>query len=240
MKKVTTKPCPFSADGECKIRAGMATPTKKFTAFRYLYPPRPESAIAPNTIGFYEKTMQWVAQYKKNGTNTIVAISPSGEIITMNRHAENHKAWHISEYLKTLIRQIFPTGEWHVFVAEVLHSKTKDIKDTLYIYDILVFNSDYLVGSTFIQRQDILDKLLLPHSRLETYSHNVLDDEGKLWYARRFTTALNDLFWSIQRPELDEGLVLKNPEGKLSDCVKERSNEDWQIKVRHSSKKYVF
>jgi len=212
----------------------------KYTDWKYLYPPRPESALAPNTIGFYEKTMGWVAQYKKNGTNTIIGISPVGEIITMNRHAEKHKAWQISEYLKTSLLQIFPTGFWHVFVAEVMHSKTKDIKDTIYIHDILVSNGEYMIGSTFAERQVILAGLFLPLSRLETYSHHVCDEQGKIWFARLFTANLTDLFWSIERPELDEGLVLKDPAGKLKDCVRERSNESWQVKVRHTSKKYVF
>lgn len=211
----------------------------KYLEWQYLFPPRPESAIAPVSIGFYQN-MGWVAQYKKNGTNTIIGLSPSGEVITMTRHADQHKAWQISDHLKKTLLQIFPRSGWHVLCAEVMHSKTKDIKNTLYVHDILVFNGDYLINSTFIERQSILDDICIPLAQSEEYSHYVCDDQGKLWYAKLFKSALTDLFWSIQIPELDEGLVLKNPAGKLKACTKEKSNDDWQVKVRHSTKKYPF
>ena len=59
----------------------------KYNNWIFLFPPRPESAIAPVSIGFYQN-MGWIAQYKKKGTNTILGISPSGEVIPMTRQAD--------------------------------------------------------------------------------------------------------------------------------------------------------
>lgn len=209
----------------------------EYTSFKYLYPPRPEAAIPPDMLGWYEKR-GWVAQYKKNGTNTIIAISPDKKFTAMNRHAENHKAWQLTDYIKQELIRLFPESCWIVLVAEIMHSKTKTIKDTIFIHDILVYQNKFLIDSTFENRQLLLDSKL--KTNVETQTHYACDANNKIWYAKRFTKDFEKLFSDIKDPTVDEGLVLKNPKGKLNSCSKQTSNASWQVKVRHSSKKYIF
>jgi len=211
---------------------------KAYTEWSYLYPPRPESAVPHTTLDFYERTMQWVAQYKKNGTNTIIGISPDKKFIAMNRHNDNHKTWQLTDHIKKELAAIFSGPYWYVICAEILHLKTPMIKDTIYIYDILVFESRFLYGSKFSERQKILDPILT--TERETESHYVCDSENKIWYAKLINKDFKKIFWEIKDPAIDEGLVLKDPNGKLLKCDKPTSNSGWQAKCRYQTKNYQF
>jgi len=209
----------------------------RYISFRYLYPPRPETAIAPDFLDWYEKR-GWCAQYKKNGTNTIISIDPDKNFIAMNRHNADHKAWDLTNHIKKELVRLFPEKHWFVLVAEIMHSKTKEIKDTIFIHDIIVYESELLYGSEFESRQQLLDKRL--KTDRETDTHYICDLEGKVWFAKRFYKDFEKAFWAIKDPTVDEGLVLKNPKGKLSVCSKPTDNSNWQVKCRHSCKKYNF
>ena len=109
----------------------------------FLWPPRPEKAIPRDLIPFYEKRGS-IAQIKKNGTCTVIDVDAAGVPTFWNRHQELHKAWtapaHIVEYFKQ-----FPDS---VFVGELLHNKGPSVKDTLYLFDILVLKGNVLIGTT--------------------------------------------------------------------------------------------
>jgi hypothetical protein len=210
---------------------------KKYESFEYLYPPRPDNAIAIDFIDWYEKN-GYVAQFKKNGTCTIIAISPEKEFKTMNRHNADHKAWDLTDYIKQELVRLYPEKCWIVLVAEIMHSKTKTIKDTIFVHDILVFANNYLTGVTFEDRQKILEAHMIPIAEAPT--HFICDVEGKVWFAKCFKGNFKDLFWGIKDINIDEGLVLKDPKAKLIACYKASSNSSWQVKVRHASKKYLF
>jgi len=209
----------------------------KYTKWSYLYPPRPEYAIPADMLKFYEGRGWW-AQYKKNGTCTIIGISPKKEFFCMNRHAENHRTWQLTPYLKEQLALLFPEKKWTVLVAEILHLKTPDIKDTLYIFDALVLGSEMLYDSTFRERQEILAARL--KTNVEARTHFICDPKGQIWYAKCFKSGFNKLFNAIKNPKEDEGLVLKNPVGKLRSCLKDKSNTSWQVKCRWGNKNYSF
>jgi hypothetical protein len=103
---------------------------------------------------------------------------------------------------------------------------------------MLVWQSDFLLNSRFIDRQKILDERLI--TNVEALSHYVCDNEGKIWYAKRFDKNFKEMFLAIKEPKVDEGLVLKDPEGRLRLCIKPSDNSSWQVKCRHSTKGYAF
>ena len=126
----------------------------KYSKYTYLYPPRPEKAIPPGLLAAYEDK-GWVGQYKKNGTCNVTFVSPEKEITVMTRHDAKHKAWAPTEASNKFFKEL-PGDGWYVFVSELLHSKTPTIKDTHYIFDILVYDGEHLSGMSFINRMDIL------------------------------------------------------------------------------------
>lgn len=208
----------------------------EYTEFKYLYPPRPDFVLTCDRIPYYEN-QGWVGQYKKNGTCTIVAMSPDGFFHAMNRHHEEHKAWVLTDEIKKSLRKILPKGHWVVLVGEIMHSKTPTIKDTIYFHDVIVYQSRQLVGMTFAERQKILEKLL-PCNGKETKSYYYVTD--KIWRARVITKDILRHFQEIEDKKIDEGIVLKLPSGKLKPCRKEDSNCSWQYKIRYQTKNYQF
>jgi len=112
------------------------------------------------------------------------------------------------------------------------------IFEVVNIYDLLVWRSQFLLASTFMERQKLLDSKL--KTNVETATHYVCDNEGKIWYAKLFTKDFKKLFKSIKDTKIDEGLVLKDPDGKLQSCRTITENTGWQVKCRHKHKNYAF
>jgi hypothetical protein len=213
----------------------------RYEEYQYLYPPRPEHAIPPHMINVYER-QGFVAQVKKNGTCSVIAVAPDRSLTCMRRHGPTvpHKLWTPTAASSRMFRRLKGKG-WYVFVAELLHSKTPTIKDTNYLFDLLVDDGEYLVGTTFAQRQERLQALMLPlvvsKRPAVMESHYVIDDH--LWLARVHTKGLKQLFDSLEKHE-DEGIVLKKPNARLDLCFNERANQAWQVKCRKGHKNYGF
>jgi hypothetical protein len=207
-----------------------------YKEFKYLYPPRPDNILSYDRIPYYE-AQGWGGQYKKNGTCTIVAFSPEGEFIAMNRHHEDHKAWQLTDHIKQVLTFLLPKGYWAMLIGEIMHSKTPSIKDTIYFHDIIVHKSIQLVGMAFEDRQVLL-KGLLPQKGKSLYSHYEVDP--KIWVANLITKDILQHFLNIKDKTIDEGIVLKKLNGKLKPCLKADSNSSWQYKIRYETKNYQF
>jgi hypothetical protein len=214
----------------------------KYDAYAYLWPPRPESAIPRDTLGFYERR-GWCAQVKKNGTCTVI-FARDDEVVFKTRHDTDHRAWTPLPDHRRFFSYHLRFDRWCVLVAELLHSKTERIKNHLYVFDVLVHDGAHLVGKTFAQRQALLRELLPPvPSGALSYGLG-LAGVGS-WQAgpcvsvaATYSGAFNDL-WTQLRTE-DEGLVLKDPNAPLKPCFTAIANAGWQVKCRRSTKNYSF
>jgi len=211
----------------------------RFDDWHYLWPPRPgsENVISKALLGHYEE-QGWIAQTKMNGTCNVMAVAPDRKTIkAMSRHNDEHKLWAPSAHTAAPFKNLPGTG-WYVFLAELMHSKVSDgPRDTNYIHDILVADGEYLVGTTFAERQALLHKLLVKPTSKKTYTHFVIDDHT--WVARNYTQGFEDLFETLIETPAYEGVVLKNPNGKLGMCSREKSNSAWQVKCRRGGKNYT-
>lgn len=202
---------------------------------KFLFPPRPERKILPGLLGFYENRGFW-AQIKKNGTCSILGVGPKGEIYTQNRHGEDHRLWKPSEESLKPFKDI-ANGKWHVFVVEVIDAKTPRIKDTIYIHDIIVHAGKILVDSKFSERQKLLRKIF-PNRVKGGFGYEKITK--KVWLATLIKRKFKAIFDSIEDPKVDEGLVLKDPNGRLEPMWREGKNSGWQVKCRHPHKNYGF
>jgi len=215
----------------------------KYDKFTYLYPTRPEQAIVKEMLPHYE-AKGWIAQIKKNGQCSIIAISPTKEMIFMNRHNEKHKRWTPTKEIKDLFSKL--PDKWFYFCGEILHNKTPHIKNTIYIYDILVANGKYLTGESYDDRQALLYEIFIDLHRKSSIQMNLVE-EGKgyykvtenVWLVRNYVANFKKVFDSITNPE-DEGLVLKDPKAKLGSCFRKMSNGNWQRKCRLPQKNYGY
>lgn len=207
----------------------------KYNSFSYLWPPRPEQAVPSQQLDAFER-QGYIAQVKKNGTSSIVAVAPDGSLTFMSRHKEDHKAWAPKPELYPELTALKGDG-WYYFIAELLHSKVEGIRDTLYFHDCLVDNGNYLVGVEQQERVSRLQKIFLKGDEEETYSHFVVSP--KVWIVREHTSGFLDLFNSLDRPE-DEGIVLKEPHGRLQIASRQKSNVGGQLKCRRPHKNFGF
>ncbi len=203
-----------------------------YTQFGYLYPTRPENHVMPGLLGFYEK-QNWIAQIKKCGVCGLIIVSPSKEITVMNRHNEVHKLWKPTNEIETVFKSL--PNKWYVFCAEILDSKTKHIKNTVYLFDMLVSDNQLMIGSTYIDRYNKMKNLF--KIRGTNFQYDIVNDQ--FWIANNHPTNFLNIFNSLTSPE-DEGLVLKNPQGKLELPYKPTANSGWQVKCRKGNKSYGF
>ena len=206
-----------------------------YPAYRYLWPPRPENAAPPALIGFYQRR-GWTAQIKKNGTCTVI-FARGDEVIFKTRHNEDHKAW-----VPQPQHAAFFSGraKWNVYVAELLHSKGPQLKNHLYLFDLLVSDGVELIGTTLSERQRILAE------RFPTPSADIVGSRAGLG-ARMIAQDVSHAT-PIDNPidawaslgVLDEGLVFKDPNAKLATCSTSTANGGWQTKIRRGHANYSF
>lgn len=206
----------------------------KYTQYGYVWPPRPENAIPDTMLDSYEEK-GWSGQVKKNGTCSL-AFSNGTDVVFKTRHNEDHKAWTPGAEHKAFFKSLSRDGQWCVFEAELLHSKGNSVKNTWYIFDIIVWQGDYLVGTTFNQRQALLQEIFKGKLKEGNADHWVIED--KIWLAKPIKDFRKT--WEGLVHSEDEGIVLKDPNAKLKLCNKQNSNAGWQLKCRRPHKNYGF
>jgi hypothetical protein len=208
----------------------------KYVEGTWLFPPRPENAIMKMALPMYEQ-LGYYAQYKLNGTSNVIAVSPNKELVCMTRHLVPHKQW-APTIASSEPFQALPGKGWYLFCSELMNNKTPHIKDVNYINDIMVADGEHLVGTTFRERQEMIEKLFNAHAGESAESHWVA--HPNLWVAKSFkNVSFRTLFEDLHKPE-DEGLVLKNPNAKLLMGSTQSSNSSWMVKIRKKTKNYGF
>jgi hypothetical protein len=210
----------------------------RYENFAYLWPPRPESAVAPRVLLSFEKR-GWIAQVKKNGTCSVIFVAPDKTVSSMNRHNEDHKQWTATGDVMADFAKLPGTG-WYVFVAELLHNKVANdkLRDINYVHDVLVADGEYLVGKTQEERQDILHDLLMTDDAVESArGHFIVSPH--LWIPVEYDEGFTALFNGLTSDE-DEGIVMKDPKQKLAFPMRQKANVAGQVKCRKPHKNFSF
>jgi len=211
-----------------------------FAEFRYIYPPRPASSIQSE---YLDKYVNWIAQYKFNGTRNLIFVFPDGHIELYSRHREHNKAYKTSSQMREAFASLnLQAGCFHVFDGELMHSKTVGLKDRIVLFDVLVLNGQYLIGTKYISRYRQLQMLLGRPSIFENETPHKLGYRvnQNLWLAKIYTKDLKSRFQKLIHIDEVEGLVLKDPNGLLTPGNAEENNGDWQIRVRKPNKNYAY
>jgi ATP-dependent DNA ligase len=228
---------------------------------KYIYPPRPENCI-PRQEATTFLEMGWKPQLKYNDTRCLIKILPGQTIELWNRHGEKIRSYNPPEWLTEQIKLttttlgLEPEG-YHLLDGGLLDNKHQAIKDTIVIWDILVNNSQHLLGTTY---QDRHNSLTRPISTVETYWYNSTHHEpldigiklaDNIILARTYTAADYDNIWDMvgtaNKPFLAagkgpvlEGVVLKDPTGVLQMGYKQKNNSDWMVKSRVETGRHRF
>jgi hypothetical protein len=227
---------------------------------RYIYPPRPlHDAVPRNSINMYQK-MDWWAQIKYNDKRTVISLF-DGMFEMSNRHRDKHKTYNVPGFLHDEILEAaqilgLESDHWHYLDGGLLHGKHKIMRDTIVIWDILVRNDEWLVGSTYKDRYKSLISgldntpfIVDVNGQACDFGVKITDhifipkiwrDYDAIW---KFVDETNEAAcWKENDggEPLLEGVMLKAPNGKLKISTKENNNTDWSVRSRVKTGRHLF
>jgi hypothetical protein len=212
----------------------------KYDTYKYLWPPRPETKIAPTDLKVIED-MGWWGQAKMNGTLCTIyqpAFKDRQKPFAMGRHGpDNMLAWQPGEAWHCFADTL--ANGWYVFVGELLHDKGVGVRNTIVLFDLLVEDGEYLVGMPYSERFHRLAQLLAiyrDNPRVEA-THKEYN-EG-IWLIQNHARAFRQWF-DAPAPAMVEGLVFKQRDAKLRLCSRATANKGWQVKCRHPKANVSF
>ncbi len=212
---------------------------RKYKSYKYIFPPRPKNPIPPSDLDFWEEVGTLLAQPKLNGSNSLIFTNGIDYFI-MNRHRQRLTNFRIdTDELSKIYRG---DGEWMVINGEYMNkSKCDDsgnvFNHKLVIFDIIVYNGDYLIGSTFEERVDLLDSIYSKEDSELEYLYKITDN---IYRVKTYKSDFKRLFNEFSEVDMLEGLVLKRANAKLEMALGELNNTKSQLKCRKSTKNYKF
>jgi hypothetical protein len=216
-----------------------------YNEYRYIFPPRPERKLNPVDIDKYDNG-EFYGQPKYNGDACVVAIK-GDEIIIRNRHNEPKNHVDKSIDFKSLAG-VCPG--WLVLCGEMLDKAKKDehgdVIKGFVIWDIIVFDGKYLVGST-VEHRIMLLGVIFPGNAMrvgaagmEQYKHMLFTAHAGIYKAPVYTGNFTALYKTLIETDMYEGLVLKRKFGKLELGFNEKNNAGWSVKCRKATRNYQF
>ena len=210
----------------------------KYTNYRYIFPPRPRNAIQDSELEFWDNG-SLVAQPKLNGSNTTIYTNGVKHIV-MNRHGQRLTNFQLTDNeIKDIYRG---TGEWMVINGEYMNKSKSDENGQVFnhkfvIFDILTFDGEYLVGDTFEQRIQLLDKLYGQVDSEKDYLYRISQNTYRV---KSYYVGFKSLFDKYTPIDLVEGLVLKRKNSKLEISSGTENNWRGQLKSRKPTKNYKY
>lgn len=188
-----------------------------------LVPPDPETPLQPKPdyINSLEESGKYLAELKYNGDNIQIHTDT---MKFWNRYKELHNYQPSEEVIEELSR--WPKNS--ILNAELMHSRTVDIKHTIIIHCIMAWKGDYLIGKTWRDSRNILDECI---------------NQGLSGPQVKISPVWEAGFWKLFQEtdgKILEGIILKNPEGRLVFSATPIKDVNWMLKIRKSCKKYPF
>lgn len=211
----------------------------KYNRYSYIYPPRPKNAIPSKDIRIWDNGMM-LGQPKLNGSNCTIYIN-NDTIHVMNRHHQRLTNFRLNK--DELFKLYEPCQkEWLVINGEYMNKSKFDEKGLVFnhkfvIFDLLVYNSDHLIGSTFEERVRLLDSLYENKDCDKEYLFQITDN---IYRVKTYEDNFVEVYNKLTKIDMIEGLVMKRKLAKLELGLTENNNTKSQVKARKSTKNYKF
>lgn len=187
------------------------------------YCPRTKSKIPykPSPVlDMWKRYKDAVMQIKLNGNRNIIKVTPNRDIEFWRRRREEDNEFNRQEYtipdtMREQILAISPPDVWTVWDTELLNAKTKHVKNVVYFFDCLVWESQHLLDVPYVERfahcQRALGEAYVPMVPAQI--------TGQLYIAQNFTVDQWDSTWLAAKEtrqyapsesaDFCEGVVLK-------------------------------
>ena len=209
----------------------------KYLNYRYIFPPRPKNAIPDTELNFWDNG-SLVAQPKLNGSNCVI-FTNGVKTIVMNRHNQRLTNFNISE---NEIKDIYRGEGWMILNGEYMNKSKSDENSQVFnhkfvIFDILAFDGEYLVGKTFEERINLLDKL---YSQVESEKEYLFKVTENVYRVKSYLTNFKDIYDRLTPIDMIEGLVMKRKSARLELGTSENNNTKSQLKCRKATRNYKY
>jgi len=209
-----------------------------YSKFYYIFPTRPKNPIPASDLDEYDNN-SLLAQLKFNGSNCLI-FTDGQSIQIMNRHNQRLTGVQITDEMLKL--HTGTPGKWWVLNCEYLNKSKKDengnsFNHKLVIFDILVYEGEYLIGRTFAERVEMLDTIFGKVQSEKEYLWKVSDN---IYRVKSYLNSFKDLYDRYTPIDMIEGLVLKRIAAKLEVGNTENNNFRGQLKCRKPCKLYKF
>jgi ATP-dependent DNA ligase len=206
----------------------------KYESFQYIFPPRPKNPIQPSDLKMWDNDVM-VAQPKMNGSNCTIYIN-NEKCYVYNRHGQRLSNFNIET---SEIKSLFKGKGWMVINGEYMNKSKRDhngelFNDKFCLFDILVFENQHLVGSTFEYRIQLLNSL---YGTGDSFVNRITSD---VYRVASYYTDYENIYKDLIEIDMVEGLVLKRKSAKLEIGSSENNNVKSQIKVRKPTKNYKY
>ena len=209
-----------------------------YNKFRYIFPPRPKNAIPVDELDFWDNNTL-LSQPKLNGSNSLI-FTNGEKVIVMNRHNQTLTNFRVTtDEIKSIYKG---NGEWMVLNAEYMNKSQNDetgrpFNHKFVIFDILVLEGNYLVGTTFEQRVAILNDL---YGQVDCEKEHLYGISENIYRVKSYNGGFLDLYNDLIKIDMYEGLVMKRKNAKLELGTNEMNNVKSQIKCRRKTKNYLY
>jgi ATP-dependent DNA ligase len=176
-----------------------------------------------------------VAQPKLNGSNCTIYMNGQN-IYVYNRHGQRMSNFDIDS---KEISNLYKGKSWMVLNGEYMNKSKSGENGNVFnhkfcIFDILVYDGNYLIGKTFQERINLLDGF---YGKSDNYLTQVSENIFKI---ETFYTSFQEKWEELTKIDMIEGLVLKRKSAKLEVGSTENNNTKSQIKVRKATKNYKY
>lgn len=210
----------------------------KYITYRYIYPPRPKNAIPDSELNFWDNDTL-IAQPKLNGSNCLI-FTNGVKTVVMNRHNQRLTNFRLTDNeVKDLYRG---NGGWLILNGEYLNKNKSDENNQSFnhkfvIFDILCYDSEYLVGKTFDERVQLLNEIYGSTQSEKEYLYKVSQN---VYRVKSYYNGFKYIYDELTPIDMIEGLVLKRKSAKLELGTSENNNIKSQLKCRKSTKNYKY
>ncbi len=209
----------------------------KYLNYRYIFPPRPKNAIPDTELGFWDNG-SLIAQPKLNGSNCVI-FTNGEKTIVMNRHNQRLTNFNLSD---NEIKDIYRGEGWMILNGEYMNKSKSDESNQVFnhkfvIFDILGFNSEYLVGKTFEERIQLLDSI---YGQVDSEKEYLFKVTENVYRVKSYEVDFKNIFDKLTPIDMIEGLVMKRKNARLELGTSENNNTKSQLKCRKATKNYKY
>jgi hypothetical protein len=209
----------------------------KYEKFQYIYPPRPKNAFPPSDLDYWDDG-SFICQPKLNGSNTSIFLGDGGSRI-MKRHNQLLTNFKIQSEVESLFKD---KSNWFVINCEYMNKAKSDdwrqpFNHKLVIFDILVHESKHLIGSSTVDRLNIIDNMFKYEDCKWDYLSQVSEN---IFVVKSFGSNFSEIFQELIKIDMVEGVVLKRKSAKLESGIREDNNSKWMLKTRKPHKNYKY